>query len=147
MTVEFELRTPLTMSVGEAFARSLSIDVHLASMARSRERAIGGITSGRIGLGEEVTWRAWHFGVPVTMTSRITELEAPHRFVDEQVRGPFRSFRHVHAFASDGDGTLMIDRVVLQAPLGGVGRLAETVVGPYVRRLIVDRNAYLAVSA
>ena len=85
--------------------------------------------------------------MPITMTSRITELEAPHRFVDEQVRGPFRSFRHVHEFASDGDGTLMIDRVVLRAPLGGIGRLAETVVGPYVRRLIVERNAYLAASA
>ena len=143
MTVEFEFRTPLALPVEDAFERSLSIDVHLASMARRRERAIAGVTSGRIGLGEEVTWRAWHFGVPITMTSRITELEAPHWFVDEQVRGPFRSYRHEHAFIAEADGTLMIDHVVFEAPLG---RLSEAVGGPRLQRLIAERNAYLAAS-
>ena len=115
VTVEFEFRTPLAMPVEEAFERSLSIDVHLASMARSHERAIGGVTSGRIGLGQEVTWRTRQFGMPITMTSRITELEAPDWFVDEQVRGPFRSYRHEHAFIAEADGTLMIDHVVFEA--------------------------------
>lgn len=63
---------------------------------------MGGVTAGRIGLGEEVTWRAVHFGLPFTMTSRVTELERPLRFVDEQVRGPFRSFRHEHRFEATG---------------------------------------------
>ena len=147
MTVEFECRTPLEMPLDEAFERSLDIDLHAASMARSRERAVGGVTSGRIGLGEEVTWRAWHFGVPFTMTSRITELEAPHWFVDEQVRGPFRSYRHEHAFIPEGAGTLMVDHVILEAPLGGIGRLAEGAVGPYVQRLIGERNAHLAAAS
>lgn len=40
----------------------VSIDAHKDSMARSREQAIAGVTSGLISLGEEVTWRAWHFG-------------------------------------------------------------------------------------
>ena len=143
VTVEFEFRTPLAMPVEEAFERSLSIDVHLASMARSHERAIGGVTSGRIGLGQEVTWRTRQFGMPITMTSRITELEAPNWFVDEQVRGPFRSYRHEHAFIAEADGTLMIDHVVFEAPLG---RLSEAVVGPRLQRLIAERNAYLAAS-
>ena len=121
----------------------MDIDLHVASMAGSRERAIGGVTSGRIGLGEEVTWRTRQFGVPITMTSRITELEAPNWFVDEQVRGPFRSFRHEHALIAEGDGTLMIDHVVLEAPLG---RLSESVVGPRLQRLIAERNAFLAAS-
>ena len=90
-----------------------------------------------------MTWRAWHFGVPFRMTSRITELEAPHWFVDEQVRGPFRTYRHEHAFVPDGDGTLMIDHVVFEAPLGGLGRAAEAVIGPHLVRLIERRNAYL----
>lgn len=34
--------------------------------------------------------RAWHFGDPIRMTSRITQMEAPDFFVDEQVTGPFR---------------------------------------------------------
>src|SRR5437667_12407456 len=32
-------------------------------------------------LGETVTWRARHFGVPWTVTSKITALDRPSRFV------------------------------------------------------------------
>jgi ligand-binding SRPBCC domain-containing protein len=148
MVVEFECRTVLAMDVQAAFDRSRSIDAHTASMAASRERAVGGVTSGLIGLGEEVTWRAWHFGMPIRMTSRITRMEPPTVFVDEQVAGPFASFRHEHRFEPDElGGTLMTDRVRLAAPFGIVGRAAELVVGPYLLGLIERRNAYLRDSA
>lgn len=58
-------------------------------MAKSREKAVGGVTAGLISLGEEVTWRAWHFGVPLHMTSRITEMVPSDYFVDEQIKGRF----------------------------------------------------------
>jgi hypothetical protein len=45
-----------------------------ASMARSREHAIGRVTSDLLRLGDEVTWRAWHFGIPWRLTSRIRHL-------------------------------------------------------------------------
>jgi hypothetical protein len=32
--------------------------VHLGSMEASRERAVAGVVSGQIRLGEEVTWKA-----------------------------------------------------------------------------------------
>jgi ligand-binding SRPBCC domain-containing protein len=139
----FECRTWLPVGVQEAFDRSRSIDLHVASMAGSRERAVAGVTTGHIDEGEDVTWRAWHFGVPIRMTSRITRMSPPDSFVDEQVRGPFRSFRHEHRFVADGDGTIMIDHVVLRVPLGVLGRAAELVVGPYLRRLIERRNTHL----
>ena len=65
------------MPPAEAFDLSLSVAAHLASMTRSRERAIGGITSDFLGLGDEITWRAWHFGVPWRLTSRITAFDRP----------------------------------------------------------------------
>lgn len=143
--VEFECRTHLEMSVQQAFDRARSIDVHVASMTDSREHAVAGVTSGLIGSGEEVTWRAWHFGVPLRMTSRISEFDPPSWFVDEQVEGPFRSFRHEHEFAEDAvGGTLMVDRVRFAAPFGLLGRAAEVVLGPYLRRLIEHRNRVLA---
>jgi ligand-binding SRPBCC domain-containing protein len=143
MVVEFECRTRLPIGVQEAFDRSRSIDLHMSSMVRSRERAVAGVTTGLIGEGQEVTWRAWHFGVPIRMTSRITRMSPPDSFTDEQVRGPFRAFRHDHSFIADGEGTLMVDQVILQAPLGILGRIAELVVGPYLRHLIEQRNAHL----
>jgi ligand-binding SRPBCC domain-containing protein len=143
MVVEFECRTRLPVGVQEAFDRSRSIDLHMSSMVRSRERAVAGVTTGLIGEGQEVTWRAWHFGVPIRMTSRITRMSPPDSFTDEQVRGPFRRFRHDHSFIADGEGTLMVDHVVLQAPFGILGRIAELMVGPYLRHLIERRNAHL----
>ncbi len=111
-------------------------------MAGSGERAVAGVTTGAIGLGETVTWRARHFGIWFTMTSRISELDAPRRFVDEQVRGPFRLFRHEHLFAEVGGRTRMTDTLTVGSPV--LGRLVERLVlVPYLRRVITQRNAHL----
>jgi ligand-binding SRPBCC domain-containing protein len=127
------------------FDLSLDIDEHRASMSASNERAIAGVTSGRIRLGETVTWRATHFRIPFTMTSRVIELERPHRFVEEQVRGPFRAFHHEHLFEALDGATRMIDRIRFDAPLGPLGRLVErAILVSYLLELIVVRGGYLA---
>lgn len=147
MPSTFTLTTRTAADVADLFDASLSIDHHLDSMRRSGERAIAGVTSGRIGLGESVTWRARHFGIRFTMTSRITALDRPHRFVDEQARGPFRSFRHEHVFRRDGTQTVMVDTLTIGSPTFGIpafGTVVERLVlVPYLRRLIRQRNAHL----
>ena len=142
MARSFTLVTRTAVPVEQLFDVSLSIDEHVASMDQSDEKAIGGVTAGAIGLGETVTWRARHFGIWFTMTSQITSLERPDRFVDEQVRGPFHSFRHEHSFTRDGESTVMVDTLTIGSPI--CGRLAERVIlVPYLRRLIRQRNHHL----
>jgi ligand-binding SRPBCC domain-containing protein len=141
----FVIDTVLRCPVEAAFEAGLDIDLHVTSMAASGERAIGGVTAGRIGLGESVTWQARHFGIPWRMTSTITAYERPVRFVDEQARGPFRRWHHEHLFRAEGEGTRMTDVVDFEAPAGPLGRLvAVTVLRPYLKRLIVRRNETLA---
>ncbi|MHA7240361.1 SRPBCC family protein [Arthrobacter sp. TMS1-12-1] len=148
MTAAFTCTTTTTVGVAELFDRSRSIDAHATSMRFSRERAVGGVTSGLIGLGEHVTWRAWHFGVPIRMTSVITEFDAPHRFVDEQRTGPFRDFRHVHEFSEAGGITTMVDTIRFTAPFGPAGAVAERLLlRPYLRYLITVRNRFLTADA
>jgi ligand-binding SRPBCC domain-containing protein len=148
MTVRFELETAIAAPIERVFDLSLDVDVHRESMSRSGERVIGGVRQGAMGLGDEVTWRARHFGVPFTMTSRIVELDRPRSFVDAQVSGPFRRFRHEHHFASVDGGTTMWDRVELDAPLSFLGDAVErAVLGRYLRRLIVTRNGHLRQAA
>ncbi|WP_242088588.1 SRPBCC family protein [Curtobacterium sp. DN_7.5] len=148
MTVRFRLDTHLACAPERAFALSLDIGAHERSLASTGERAVGGVTAGTIGLGESVTFRARHLGVVWRLTSRIVVLEAPHRFVDEQVRGPFARFRHEHRFERAGTGTRMLDDVVVTAPFGPLGRLAEVVVlGRYLQRLLTARNTALAAEA
>lgn len=144
MPVSFVCRTSSTLQPQQLFDLSRSVDAHVGSMSRSKERAIAGVVTGLLEMGEQVTWRARHFGVPIRMTSRITQMAAPASFTDEQLSGPFRYFRHTHEFQPDGCGTLMIDRVAFAAPFGPLGRLAEKLfLGSYLQRLIEERNAFL----
>jgi ligand-binding SRPBCC domain-containing protein len=148
VTVRFEITTPIAAPAEVVFDLSLDIDAHLGSMAASGEQAIAGVTGGQIGLGEEVTWRARHLGIWWTMTSRVTELDRPRRFVDEQVRGPFARFHHEHRFLSGDSGTDMVDVVTFTAPVGPVGVVAEALV---LRRLLTalieQRGRYLKAEA
>lgn len=142
MPSTFVVKTDADVSARKMFEISLDIDAHVSSMQQSGERAIAGTTSGAIGLGETVTWRARHFGIWFTMTSEITEIEKPARFVDQQVSGPFKTFVHEHRFEPVGDGCRMTDTITVGSPV--FGRLAERVVlVPYLRRLITKRNGHL----
>ncbi|WP_343206243.1 hypothetical protein [Arthrobacter yangruifuii] len=70
---------------------------------------------------------------------------APSYFVDEQVAGPFRRFRHIHEFSGGAEGTTMVDRIEFDAPFGILGRLVENLVlARYLQRLIEMRNRHLA---
>lgn len=148
MTASFMCRTESQLPVERLFDLARSIDVHVESQRTSGERAVSGVTSGLIGEGQEVTWRARHFGIPLTMTSRITHLDFPRSFTDEQARGPFKAFRHVHEFEPTAAGSIMIDRVEFAAPLGLVGRAVERLfLSRYLERLIARRGQFLATRA
>lgn len=146
MTVCFDRRTELAADIERCYQCSLDVDLHTASMATSGERAVAGIRHGQMGLGDTVTWNAHHLGRDWSMTSKITEADPPHRFVDEQIDGPFASFRHEHLFRALHDTTTeMVDHVEFRAPLGPLGRIAELLVLRwYIPRLIDLRNATIA---
>jgi ligand-binding SRPBCC domain-containing protein len=133
----FRVVTAIAAPVERCFDLSRSIDLHLESMIASKEQAVDGVTSGLIGGGQEVSWQARHFGVQWRMTSRITEFDPPHRFVDEMVRGPFAAFRHEHQFHAAPGGTRMTDVITFRMSLGPVANLP---VGLYLRRLMRIRN-------
>jgi ligand-binding SRPBCC domain-containing protein len=110
-------------------------------MVASRERAVGGVKSGLIDGGQEVTWEARHFGVRWRMTSRITAFDRPRRFVDEMIEGPFGSFCHDHQFQEHGDGTLMTDVLEFRTRPAPVRPIGDPLAKAYLRRLMTIRNA------
>ena len=76
----------------------------------------------------------------------MTAFERPARFVDEQVRGPFRSMRHEHLFETRPDGgTRMTDRMQVESLLGGLG--TRVLLAPYLRRLLQQRAGYIRARA
>jgi uncharacterized protein len=63
-------------------------------------------------------------GIRVRWTSEIIEWEPPHRFVDLQLSGPYKLWRHEHRFEICQGGTLISDTINLALPLSFLGRLA-----------------------
>jgi ligand-binding SRPBCC domain-containing protein len=91
-----------------------------------------------------LTWEAVQFGIKQHLTSKITAYEQPYRFTDEMIRGAFQEMTHLHEFVPQPPGTLMIDLFTFRAPLGILGRLAETLVlTRYMKGLVLTRNRYL----
>lgn len=137
LTLHTEIRAPIE----RVFDLARSIDLHCRSTATTGETAISGTTTGLIGLGEEVTWRARHFGVRQTLSSRITAFSRPGHFRDSMVRGAFRRFDHDHLFIPQGEATVMTDRFDFTSPGGIAGRAVERLfLTSYMRRLLEERN-------
>jgi hypothetical protein len=70
-----------------------------------------------IGEGSLIDYRLRVHGFPVHWRTRINAWEPPHRFVDEQIRGPYRRWVHEHTFTSERGGTRMHDKVTYAVPL------------------------------
>lgn len=136
------LHTRIRAPADRVFDLARSIDLHQVSTRQTGEVAIAGKTSGLIGLGEQVTWRARHFGVVQQLTVRITAFDRPHTFTDEMVSGAFAGFIHRHEFTESDGWTTMTDHFDYRAPLRPLGRLVEQLVlNRYMTDLLAIRNA------
>jgi ligand-binding SRPBCC domain-containing protein len=136
--VSFDIAAPIE----RCFDLARSVEAHLVSAASTGERAVAGVTSGLMQLGDEVTWEARHLGVRQRLTSRITAYERPLHFRDSQVRGAFARFDHDHYFESLPDGgTRMRDVFDYTAPLGVLGVVADRLfLIAYMHRFLSNRN-------
>ena len=145
---KIELLTQINAPIEKVFDLSRSIDLHIQSTKQTGEQAIEGRTSGLIGLGETVTWRAKHFGIWQNLTSKITEYSYPNFFADAMVSGAFKNFRHEHHFAEKDGYTLMRDEFIFESPLGMLGRLFNwLVLKRYMTKLLVVRNRVIKEAA
>ncbi|MGW0432933.1 hypothetical protein ACWDV4_10365 [Micromonospora sp. NPDC003197] len=91
MPALIEIVSVIDAAPSVVFDLKLDVDVHTASVHTSQETATTSSGRRQLALGDEVTFRARHFGLRWRMTSRITLYEHPYRFVDEQTRGPSAS--------------------------------------------------------
>jgi ligand-binding SRPBCC domain-containing protein len=65
--------------------------------------------------------------IPIRWTTEIVEWEPPHRFVDIQLKGPYKLWRHEHRFVAEGNSARILDEVQFQLPFGVLGRIAYAV--------------------
>ena len=75
--------------------------------------------------GTLLDYRLRLHGIPLGWLTRIEEWEGGRAFVDRQLRGPYRLWRHRHEFEPCPEGTVVRDRVDYALPLGPLGDLAR----------------------
>jgi len=142
------LTTPIKAPIQVVFDLARNIDFHQESASKSREKAIGGRTTGLIELGETVVWQAVHFGIKQKLSTKITAMNAPRSFRDEMVFGAFKSLKHEHIFIEEDGMTKMIDLFHFEAPLGILGRLANVLfLKRYMKNFLLERNQALKAKA
>jgi ligand-binding SRPBCC domain-containing protein len=91
--------------------------------------------------GTLIDYRLSLGGVPFRWRSRIEEVVPGASFVDVQLRGPYRRWRHLHTFADAPGGTRVGDRVEYELPLGPLGDLAHAAFVERALRRIFDHRA------
>ena len=145
--IRLEETTIIEAPIERCFDLSRSVEVHLLSNVHSGEQAlaVGGVTFGRVGLSEEVTWRAKHFGIWQNLTSKITAMESPRYFQVTMIRGIFRFMQADHLFESlESGGTEMKDVFSIAAPLPLLGPIAEALfLRRYMLALLRERNTVI----
>ena len=81
-----------------------------------------------MGVGARIDYRLKLHGVPIKWKTEITAWEPPHRFVDEQIKGPYKLWRHEHRFVEKDNGTFATDRVAYRLPGGPLAWLANAAI-------------------
>jgi ligand-binding SRPBCC domain-containing protein len=138
------LQTLINAPAEICFDLMRDVRLHVETTVQTNEKAVAGVTSDKIGLGQTVTFEGIHFGMRQRLTVKVVEFDRPNLFVDEMIEGRFRSFRHVHEFAETELGTLMTDTIEWTSPLGPIGRIVDRLfIAPHLRKLVTGRNARL----
>jgi ligand-binding SRPBCC domain-containing protein len=97
-------------------------------------------TRGATGLGQDIFLSVKQFGlVQTSWHVRITEYQPPETMVDEQIKGPFATWKQTRHVAATQLGATLTDTVEYTLPFGALGRLADTL---FVRKQIENMFAY-----
>jgi ligand-binding SRPBCC domain-containing protein len=88
-------------------------------------------STSKIQKGTKFTYRLKIHGVPIKWTSLIEEWVPNSHFVDSQLSGPYKKWRHLHIFKSTPEGTWMEDTVNYRVHLGLFG---QWLTGSWVRK-------------
>lgn len=143
MTV-IHITTEIKAPIFTVFNNSRNIDLHQKSASQTQEKAIAGVTLGLIEKGETVTWKGKHFGIYIQHQSIISEMEFPTYFIDEQVKGHFKSFKHQHLFEQREGTTIMQDILQYETPFGIFGKLFDYfLLKKHLTKFLLYRNQVL----
>ena len=90
--------------------------------------------------GTLIDYRIRLLGVAFRWKTLISEWEPKQRFVDEQLKGPYAKWIHIHIFESKKDGVLIKDEVRYRLPLFQFGEIMFPVIRLQLKRIFEYRS-------
>ncbi len=91
--------------------------------------------------GTLIDYRLRLFGVPLRWQAHVSHWRPPSGFVDEQLRGPYRLWRHTHRFHDGGEATIIEDVVRYRLPFGLFGNIFHPLVRLQLKRIFRFRQS------
>ena len=84
--------------------------------------------------GARIDYKIGLYGIPMKWKTLLEEFVQDSYFIDTQLSGPYKLWRHRHDFRSVEGGTEMRDTVDYTLPIGPLGRLVRVL---FVRAQLV----------
>ena len=138
------VETEIEADILTCFNLARDVGFYQKSIKNSNEIAVDGKLAGLVEKNDSITWEAKHLGVVRHLTLKVTEFDSPKLFVDEMVKGYFKTYKHEHIFKEDGRKTIMIDRFHFQSPHGIIGVFMDWLfLNRYMTNFLKTRNKAL----
>ena len=140
-TFLFEKQRTLERSITEVF--EFFSDAHNLAVITPPQLRLEVLTPAPVEMlpGTRIDYRLRLRGIPIRWQSEITDWNPPHGFVDEQRRGPYRLWRHIHTFDETENGVVVGDSVAY-AVWGG-GLVNKFFVRPDIEKIFAYRSKKL----
>jgi ligand-binding SRPBCC domain-containing protein len=120
-------RIHLTTFIAAPVERVFDLSRHLALykliFQSRKERLTSGAASTLVAKGETISIVAKHAGRSRMSMLKITTLQRPTLFIEEQIKGDLESYKHEHHFKAVQNGTIVIDILEFGVPKDIIGKI------------------------